>query len=67
MKSADLRPGTRVRHKSGSIVTLSHRKKPSAYPHDLPFHPGWWLVDNRGGLADYAIDNENEDWTVLDD
>lgn len=41
---ARLRPGTKIRHKSGSLHTLSFRKEDGS---------GWWLVEG-GGLWDGA-------------
>lgn len=48
-----LRPGTRIRHKSGSLHTLDRRKEDGS---------GWWLVEG-GGLYDGAW--TNRDWTVV--
>lgn len=62
MTSKDLKPGTRVQHKSGTIVTLDRRKRPGDSEFGLP---GWWLRDEPGGLADIVIDDRESDWTVL--
>lgn len=66
-KSADLKPGTRLRWRdTNDVVTLSHRKAESDRPDtSLPFHPGWWLADDRGGLADFVIDAEDSDWHIV--
>ena len=67
MRSADLPPGTRVKHRaSGSIAVLARRKNRDEHSLllSVPFWPGWWLRDNRGGLADHVIDGG--DWEVLE-
>lgn len=64
-RSEDLQPGTRLRHRDGKIVTLGRRKTPPDDQHGLPYWPGWWLRDESGGLADFVIDHEDSDWTVL--
>lgn len=68
MASKDLKPGTRLRYRLGgqSVVTLERRKRAEDDHHGLPFNPGWWLADNRGGLADYVIDDEHSAWEVID-
>lgn len=65
ISSADLRPGTKLRHKNGHVVTLDRRKRPGEERHGLPYHPGWWLRDDAGGLADFVIDADESDWTIL--
>jgi hypothetical protein len=57
-KSRSLTTGQQVRHKGGDVVTLAGRKFDDS---------GWWLMDNRGGLADCVLDRPDSDWTVLDD
>lgn len=62
MGSEALTPGTILRHKrSAAEVVLSHRKE----GRDATPHPGWWLKDNAGGLADFVIDAEHSDWEVV--
>lgn len=65
MKSSEMKPGTALRHTSGHIVILDRRKSDDDDLHGLPFHPGWWLRDDAGGLVDWTIDAEDSDWTVL--
>jgi len=65
-QSASLTPGTRLRHKNGHVVTLGRRKvEGEARGLSAIFFPGWWLRGTDGGLADFVIDAENSDWTVL--
>lgn len=63
--SATLAPGTRLRHKDGTVVVLERRKQPGEGSPRLPFFPGWWVRDG-GGLADRVIDADDGCWTVLD-
>ena len=66
MASADLRPGTKVRHRgTGSVAVLDRRKQPDDDHHGLMYRPGWWLRGRFGGLADDVIDAEDSDWEVL--
>lgn len=62
--SRDLAPGTALRHANGHIVILDRRKSPDDDLHGLPFHAGWWLRDDAGGLSDSVIE-ELDEWTVL--
>ena len=67
MKSDELTPGTRLRHRpSGKVVTLDRRKREGEESANLPFHPGWWLPGDNGGLADFVIDAEDGDWEVVE-
>jgi hypothetical protein len=54
--SRSLTTGRQLRDEVGVIVTLDRRKDDDS---------GWWLTGNCGGLADYAIDRSDSDWTVL--
>lgn len=65
VKSADLKPGTKLRYKDGVVVVLDRRKTPQDDHHGVPFHAGWWLVGPHGGLADFVIDNPERGWEVL--
>ena len=73
IRSADLRPGMRLRYRDGTVVTLARRKSPSDLLPEtrrgmerLPYHSGWWLRDG-GGLADFVLDADESDWTILED
>jgi hypothetical protein len=73
-RSADLRPGTRLRVTGTTKVEmLGERKKPEDYkPDELPVYlPGWWMRTERGrrGFSDEALDRCLDDGTyeVLDD
>lgn len=66
MLSSELKPGTALRHTSGHIVILDVRKHPDDGRSDSPFHPGWWLRGDAGGLADFVIEAEGDHWTVID-
>lgn len=68
IRSADLKPGARLQHANGEIVTLDRRKTRDEDHHGIPYWPGWWLRDGAGGIADFVIDggdDEPSDWTVL--
>lgn len=70
-RSADLAPGTVVRWRGTSDAVLERRKDPddragADWGFGLPFFPGWWLADNRGGLADFVIDDpERFGWEIV--
>lgn len=49
-----LKPGTRVRHRSGGVLVLDRRKDTD---------DGWWNTDGSG-FADWVI-AESKDFTVL--
>lgn len=55
-----LTPGTRVCWRGVDTVILSERKADDT---------GWWLADNRGGLADRVLNGDIADsgWEVLSD
>lgn len=67
MRSSELQPGTRLQHADGKIVTLDRRKTRDELRSrcDIPYHPGWRLRDESGGLADFVIDADDSAWTVL--
>jgi hypothetical protein len=66
-RSADLRPGTRIRWRNNkeTTTTLARRKTPDDKS-PLSYRPGWWLEDS-GGIADDALDNPEEGWTIVDE
>jgi len=62
--SVDLKPGTRLQHRDGAIVTLDRRKNPDENRPGFRYLPGWWVVEG-GGLADIVIDDPKSDWRVI--
>jgi hypothetical protein len=65
VRSVNLKPGDRLRHSSGSVVTIRRRKSADDDHHGLSFRPGWWLVEG-GGLADFVFDDSPGEWTLID-
>lgn len=49
-----LKPGTVLRHKTGTRHTLKQRKDDNS---------GWWLTE-RGGIADFVLERQPNDYAV---